>query len=732
MSRYINLIRKTVLAGFFFWMAVIGLAACGERKETEEVESWTGEDSVAVASFRDMKLPVYLEYADHYALNGKWFYLTRTEYGTESTEYQILRSEAESIFEGEVYIARESVSCLALAADRENNCYVLWKEQEGISLEKYDASGQLQWHVDHSALTGIGENLQEGIVTEDGRLVLFSAGEKGTVAVFDAEGSLQMLDTLRLEQLDGMAVGKENRIYGYCITGEGDAVLLNIEEPEQYIALPFRPLKVYGGYEEGIYLCDVEGLWKYDPETGRTERKWAWADEYMNVNVSQLDVLFCGNGEWRLLCYDHSRSLWSVGTDQVTVVAVRLESREDYGGKENITLGYVRKTANDTGYQTLEKIVRLYNRQSETYQVVLVPWGDEQKKLTDNVNAFALQLIQGEAPDLVEVSELYVGNLAEEGMLCELSAYYADVPNVGEEYILEPVWEGMQSKGKNVLVIPSFHILSQACEVPIAAQEWKPEKLIQLAEEEEKLWEDGTSYTRLFRECVGRDQEYRRYVDYEKKESHFNCEEFRWILENCARVGNEETGQAVFYYDSTKQPAFLYNYSFGDMTEYMEADETVKNCSCYWVGYPGWNGAQYRLIPDAVLAMNGKSENKDGAWDFLQFLLSEEFQNEIDWGFPAREDSFERYLENSYRSREENERMAQEYFYSTNYYEPTEEDFERVRNMVEHSILERNMFTQSQVKNILYEEVGMFFSGDASLEETLEKIDNRVRLYLNE
>ncbi len=204
--------------------------------------------------------------------------------------------------------------------------------------------------------------MNEGVVTEDGRLVLFSTGEEATVAVFDAEGSLQILNTPRLEQLDGMAVGKENQIYGYCITGKGDAVLLNIEESEQYAALPFRPLNVYSGYEEGIYLCDAEGLWKYDPETGREDRKWAWADEYMNVNVSQLDTLSYGNGEWCLLCYDHSRSLWSVGTDQVTVVAVSLESREDYGRKETITLGYVRKSANDTSYQTLEKIVRLYNR----------------------------------------------------------------------------------------------------------------------------------------------------------------------------------------------------------------------------------------------------------------------------------------------------------------------------------------------------------------------------------
>ena len=36
------------------------------------------------------------------------------------------------------------------------------------------------------------------------------------------------------------------------------------------------------------------------------------------------------------------------------------------------------------------------------------------------------------------------------------------------------------------------------------------------------------------------------------------------------------------------------------------------------------------------------------------------------------------------------------------------------------------------VRVILEEEVGMYFSGDATVEETVKKIQSRVTLYLNE
>ena len=66
--------------------------------------------------------------------------------------------------------------------------------------------------------------------------------------------------------------------------------------------LPFRPLGVYSGHDEGIYLSTDEGLWVYDPETGHAEIKWRWNDEYMNVDYRRLRDICCGDGEWYLMC----------------------------------------------------------------------------------------------------------------------------------------------------------------------------------------------------------------------------------------------------------------------------------------------------------------------------------------------------------------------------------------------------------------------------------------------
>ena len=157
--------------------------------------------------------------------------------------------------------------------------------------------------------------------------------------------------------------------------------------------------------------------------------------------------------------------------------------------------------------------------------------------------------------------------------------------------------------------------------------------------------------------------------------------------------------------------------------------KNLKTMGCYWVGYPSWEGAVYQMTPTNMFAMNQKSQNKEGAWDFLEYILSEDCQNQIDWAFPVRKDSFEYYLRTSYPSRAANQKMSAEFGFSSDSFAPTEEDFDNLRHMVTHS---RLLITSSPITDIIYEEAGMYFTGDATLEETVRKIDNRATVYLNE
>lgn len=63
-----------------------------------------------------------------------------------------------------------------------------------------------------------------------------------------------------------------------------------------------------------------------------------------------------------------------------------------------------------------------------------------------------------------------------------------------------------------------------------------------------------------------------------------------------------------------------------------------------------------------MLAINSASENKDGAWAFMEYLLSETYQSSIQTDsindhFPVRQDSFDAYITrqfNEWERRSEN------------------------------------------------------------------------------
>jgi len=725
--------QKKVFFIFFLFLTMLLISACEKKEQAPEGSTQTGQ--TAVADFQQMKLPIPLNGLEYYTTDGKWFYITRQVFDPGST-YQILRGAINSNYEGEVYLSRENAVCLALAADRESHCFVLWKEGDRVSLEKYDESGKLLWHTnqDDPQLTAIDRidlngnlYIAQSIVTTGGRLALYTYGRDRLVILFDENGTLLQITALEPDCSDGIVAGRENHVYGYCITGEEEPVLADIDNPSQYYILPFKPLNVFSGQEDGVYLSTSEGLWSYDPETGHTAIKWRWADEYMNVDYQQLREVFCGNGEWYLLCYTFD-SLMTLGemTTKVTLVSVREENRREYGEKEILTLGYMDNGVSD---QRLERLVHLYNRQSKKYRVELVPYREKQEDVTGGVNALTLELLQGEGPDLIEVRSVYAGSLADKGAFCDLSDYYAKSPELHTDSILDVVWEGMQCRGKNVLVIPSFCLIAQACWEPIATEEWTPEKLIRLADDQESLWQFGTPAMWLLRDCLRPYGEYERYIDYEKKQSHFDCSEFRWILENCARAGKEASFPEIIFTNSAEQPAFLYDYYIYNMNDFFWHCQNLDKLSCCWVGNPSWDGAVYRLVPDNIFAMNQATENKEGAWDFLRYILSAKCQNQIDWSFPVREDSFERYLSASYRSKEEDDKTISEFQYSTNSFDPTQEDFDHLRYMVSHSFIEQ---LSGSVHNIVTEEAGMYFAGDATLDETVHKIDSRVTLFLNE
>lgn len=156
------------------------------------------DSSIAVAEFHYLEIP---EQAWQIAMNDEWiYYAEMVEDETSKNEqylWSIFRNKLSDTTQPETYLVSEKNTLCSwmntMFLDKEGNCSVFWSENEevgpgegrgdltGYYLEKYDENGMLIWHVDYALeeFNGAGESLNQGLVTEDGRIFLYQTGSGG-------------------------------------------------------------------------------------------------------------------------------------------------------------------------------------------------------------------------------------------------------------------------------------------------------------------------------------------------------------------------------------------------------------------------------------------------------------------------------------------------------------------------------------------------------------------------
>lgn len=740
--------RKTVMVSRFkqaaaglLWMIItLTLCACGQRTAPETVSDFADDGPVPVAKIHDMRLPIPFWKIPAYTFNDQWFYCVGRRYDRELQAVcgNLYRCDPFAEFELNLYVENLTAIPQMLLADRENNCVLFGKEgDDSFFLEKYDGDGVLQWHVTHpsSELLDKGENIQNGVIAGDGRIYLFVYGAEGRVFVFGQDGSLLESYVPELEELQGLAEGRDNRVYGYCLTGE-EPVFTSVEEGGKYVC-PMVPLQAYGGGEDGIYLCVGDGLWKYDPDTGETERMWYWDDEYIQIDGMRVQQIFRGKENIQVLCQERHPAEYVYAKGEIlTFAAVSYKDRREYPPKQEVTLGRAYNSFSDLDYSRMDDLVRRYNRQSGKYKVVIL-YPEEKiegwQQSNELLKEIELQLLRGEGPDLIQIDGLDTKSMVSKGVFEDLEDYYKSSEKICWEDILEPVREACLVLGENVLVIPYFALESMLIKDEVEREDWTPWKFLEVTQRDGAVLHPEASQLEAFWYCMGVRLE-GRFINYEKRECYFDTAEFQKVLEECSKWKGAEPPVVIAPQGETvtvvePQDWLLSITYLSDTSLYIGR---MRNAN--WLGMPGWEGAQNIIVPQETFAINSASRNKEGAWDFLEFVLSEELQDTIDQDFPVRTDSFDKYLAYSYANPEDSN-DAFSYVVESRLV-PTEEDFIAIRDMVSNAVSRDAMSWASMdndpVRVILEEEVGMYFSGDATVEETVKKIQSRVTLYLNE
>ncbi len=246
-----------------------------------------------------------------------------------------------------------------------------------------------------------------------------------------------------------------------------------------------------------------------------------------------------------------------------------------------------------------------------------------------------------------------------------------------------------------------------------------------------------------------------QFIDTQNATCSFNSPEFTEILEFCNTFPDEITedqsdwsqeewetfwNEQDFAIINDKQ--LLYDAYISDLySAFNEQKRYFGDEEMTFVGYPtakeGSNGG--RFAPDYTVAVAANTTKFDQIQELFNEILSEEFQENLDWAIPVQKKAFDKFAATAIKPimGEDDNGNVVELPYTVwrgqdevEVTPPNQKDVDNLKTYIEN-MTELNYYNE-EIWNIVTEEVAAYFSGDKTAQAVAEQIQSRASLYLAE
>ena len=685
--------KKNYKSLFLLFLATVIMlcTACGEKEaqestvyyaivsRTEEIfpVSEDGGGSVIGMQFYQGK-PVKLIRTEKYEDGTKWkdYYLCEAD----GSQRLLLKDAADFLMQGFV--------------DREGNFY---------SIQPAETSGTgADFRYDLVKWDGTGQKLFR--VTLDLPLGYMGQLDSGDILLKPLGGAAKLLNAQ---------------------TGE----LADVGEPVRS-ALE-KALFVIGTDGNSMIAADSKEVWKIDVYTGMTEPLLTCVGttyELMDLMGRISDCKNSGEGELSFL-YQSSSS----GEGTLETLA-----RADIGeGRTPVVLRGMHFTNNSTGQWLKERIVD-FNDTNEKYFVVLEECPDGTAE-EDYARMTGVEIAAKKGPDILMGSAFdeYIQGMIEKGAFEELSGYMKK-SGIREEDFFPGTFACYRSGKAVYSVVPTLLVNGYMIKREVLDSDETPnvKELVQalLAYPEPALyWTESSDG--IVRQLLCGSENLWGMIDRKAGTCDFHSALFYGILETAEKYGfvlpagtdsidanwlREENTLAV-------EDDYCWNlYNYKNHAE-MEREGMLP------FGVLFDEGCFAMLSDDVSMMVNHYGEHKDGAWEFLCFLLREETQERgrsFSGGYPANKAAFENLLSKERAEGPVKRKVTGGAVTAGDGKPLTEQDMEEMRQILEEA--RYPVFQTEEILDIICEEAQVYFDGVKSVEQVADVIENRVELYLKE
>ena len=682
---------------------------------------------------------------------------------TQTSEYALKSySLADGTEEEKKLALPEDANISSFALGQDGSVYLAltiyhWDETTGnsgneILVAKYDGEGS-QVYLTELTDAGAGNGnvyINRGGIAVDGQGRCCLISDSG-LWLFDAAGNSVGSVSLSGGQssVDGCFTSGDGTVYVIKENYGGDVFTTSLSPVEfesrsvgeSVCDFPSSVSMAPGG-ENRVLYHDRSDVYVYDLQTKETQKLFNWID--CDINGDSVTAFGALSDGRIAVAYEDFE------TGEEGVALLTDTPAEQVVQKEQIVVGVMFPDS------SFSAAVVQFNKSNDRYHVSVRQYADYnadgENYYEAGLTRLNADLVSDSCPDILSLSSLNWEQLAAKGLFEDLSPYLEQGGKLDRNDMLENILEAYTYDGKLIAIPDSFMVESIVGSASQVGQEpgWTLEDMIAFADAhpEADLF-DTTTREGVLRYCLNLTMD--DFVDWESGKCSFDGEEFRNLL-NFVKDFPESY---EYDEDAPSEPERIQagevllttvNFSdFEDIQLYREMFGGDITC----IGYPNSDGSSGSILyPMNLYAITSKSDQKEGAWDFLEYFLTRE-DTGISWGFPNSRSELETMaaeaVEQKYVLDENGDPMLDDqgnpileggshgvgygnwwYYYRI----PTQDEVDMMLALIESAV--PGTYVNDQIMSLILEEAGAFFQGQKSVEDVTSVIQSRVGNYVSE
>ncbi len=394
-----------------------------------------------------------------------------------------------------------------------------------------------------------------------------------------------------------------------------------------------------------------------------------------------------------------------------------------------------------------------FNRANDSYRIVLKEY-DSYNSYEDYTAGFTKlnnDIITGGMPDILVADNLPVDTYIAKGLVADVGKLIEEDPELSQVEYLQNVFDAYSVDGKLYYVVPSFNVVTMIAKTSLVgetAEGWTLEKMQQIVDSMGEGTQPIGEVTRdgfmsMAMQFCGND-----FIDVKTGKCSFNTENFISMMEyaktlpeeidwdNLYNSDNYWMSQETQYRDNKTLLMQLYIGDIRNMNYQMNGSfgEPVT-----FIGFPTESGKGSYISANQSFALSAKSANLAGAWEFIRYYLTDEYQEDLDWGLAVNRRVFTEQAQKAtqkptYTDENGNEVEYEETFYANGEEIPlpplTQEQVDQITGFI--CSVDRAYYYNENVINIINEEMGAFYTGQKSAQDVANVIQSRAQIFVDE